>query len=67
MCVPALRPHVQPFTLKGKVAKGDPGEQEEKGSLSEPTIRNANLMFFPGFRYAPPAHLHRNKLFLKAG
>lgn len=30
VCVPTLRPHVQPFTLKGKVAKCDPAEKEEK-------------------------------------
>ena len=28
VCVSALCPHVQPFTLKGKVAKRDPREQE---------------------------------------
>lgn len=28
--VSALCPHVQPFALKGKVAKRDPGEQETK-------------------------------------
>lgn len=30
MRVSALRPHVQPFTLKGKVAECDPEEQETK-------------------------------------
>lgn len=30
VCVSTLCPHVQPFTLKGKVAKRDPGEQETK-------------------------------------
>lgn len=30
VCVSALCPHIQPFTLKGKVAKRDPGEQETK-------------------------------------
>lgn len=29
VCVPALRPHIQPFTLKGKVAKRDPGGETE--------------------------------------
>lgn len=28
VCVAALRPHVQPFTLEGKVAERDPGERE---------------------------------------
>lgn len=31
VCVSTLCPHVQPFTLKGKVAKRDPGERETKG------------------------------------
>lgn len=30
VCVSAFCPHVQPFTLKGKVAKRDPGEQKTK-------------------------------------
>lgn len=30
VCVSALRPHIQPFTLKGKVAKCDPEKQETK-------------------------------------
>lgn len=30
VCVSALCPHVQPFTLKGKVAKRDPAERETK-------------------------------------
>lgn len=28
VCVSALRPHIQPFTLEGKVAKCDPEKQE---------------------------------------
>ena len=30
VCVSALRPHVQPLTLKGKVAKRDPEKQDTK-------------------------------------
>lgn len=30
VCVSTLCPHIQPFTLEGEVAKGDPGEKETK-------------------------------------
>lgn len=30
VCVSAFCPHVQPFTLKGKVAKRDPRERETR-------------------------------------
>lgn len=44
VCVSALRPHVQPFTLKGKVAKRDPIENEkQRRQVRIRTVTNAVL------------------------
>lgn len=43
------------------------GKRKSQNQTNQSTVRNANLMLFLGFRCTPPAHLHRNKLFLKAG
>lgn len=63
VCVPTLCSHVQPFTLKGKVAERDPGEQETEGKRTVRMVTTAGILqgtvqTLAQTHWAPPVAVH---------